>query len=132
MREIVNGRELRTVAVDPDRAPLVQWMFEHYANGNVNLRDLLAEATDRGLTTRPTAKWVEGPLSLASAQRMLRHPCYKGLVRYNGVEYPGNHEPLVSVATWERLQEQLDARGRAGEKVRTHDHYLKGTVFCGE
>lgn len=33
-REIYQGREIRTVVVDSDRAPLVQWAFEAYATGN--------------------------------------------------------------------------------------------------
>ena len=28
-----NGREIRTVEVDPERAPLIRWAFEHYAEG---------------------------------------------------------------------------------------------------
>jgi DNA invertase Pin-like site-specific DNA recombinase len=31
---IENGREVRTVVVDPERAPLLQWAFEAYASGD--------------------------------------------------------------------------------------------------
>ena len=62
----------------------------------------------------------------------MRHPYYKGIVRYKGVHYPGNHEPLTSEKTWDRVQEILDLRGRSGEKQRKHNHYLKGTIFCGD
>lgn len=33
------GREVRSVALDPERAPLVKWAFEAYAAGNYSLRN---------------------------------------------------------------------------------------------
>ena len=38
----------------------------------------------------------------------------------------------MSVATFERVQEVLDAHDHAGEKRRKHLHYLKGSIFCGK
>ncbi len=125
------GRERRTVEVDPERAPLVRWAFEAYATGDWSLRDLLAELTARGLTTRPTKQRPGGPLVLSHFTRLLRHPYYKGVVRYRGVEYPGRHEPLVNAELWQAVQDVLAAQGYAGEKRRVHHHYLKGSVFCG-
>ncbi len=48
------GREIRTVELDPERAPLMRWAFEAYASGEWTLRRLLEELTARGLTTRPS------------------------------------------------------------------------------
>ena len=45
--------------------------------------------------------------------------------------YPGRHEPLVSPETWQKVQEILAARNIAGDKQRDHNHYLKGSVYCG-
>ena len=132
VRSMVNGREIRTVDVDPVRGPLMRWAFERYAVRDINLRDLLAELTDKGLDTTPGPQTPSKPLRLAHLHRLLTHPYYKGLVRYKGVTYPGNHEPLVSESTWDSVQDALETRGRSGEKVRKHPHYLKGTIFCGE
>ena len=38
------------------------------------------------------------------------------------------HEPLVSVKTWQRVQELLTQKSTSGEEVRKHHHYLKGTA----
>ncbi len=132
VRKIENGREVRTVEIDPVRGPLMKYAFERYAEGGINLRDLLAELTERGLDTTPGPKTPSKPLRLSHFHRLLTHPYYKGLVRYKGITYPGNHEALVSEATWEKVQETLQAKGRAGEKQRKHPHYLKGTVYCGD
>lgn len=39
-----NGREYRTVEIDPERGPLVRWVFEQYATGDHTVVDL-AEVT---------------------------------------------------------------------------------------
>ena len=62
-RKIENGREDRTVVVDPVRGPLMKWAFNEYATGKWNLRNLLAEATKRGLNSTATyffADWCAG------------------------------------------------------------------------
>lgn len=62
---------------------------------------------------------------------MLANPYYIGIVRYAGVEYDGNHEPLIEKATFERACAVRDAHGHAEERDRKHEHYLKGTLYCG-
>jgi site-specific DNA recombinase len=131
VRKTENGREVRTVEVDPARGPLMQWAFAAYATGDWTLRPLLEELTRRGLTAPPGRKTPEKSLELSHFHKLLRHPYYKGLVRYRGVEYQGKHEPLVSEATWERVQQALATKNQAGERHRVHHHYLKGSLFCG-
>lgn len=48
------GRELRSIALDIERAPLVKWAFEAYASGNYSLAGLRTDLVKRGLTTSPT------------------------------------------------------------------------------
>lgn len=47
------GREARTVELDPERAPLVEWAFKAYASGNWTVSQLHDELTSRGLKSRP-------------------------------------------------------------------------------
>jgi len=130
VRGIENGQEIRTVEVDPERAPLIQWAFQAYATGEWTTRGLLAELTKRGLRSRETAARPSQPLQLSNIPLILRHPFYKGVVRYKGVEYPGRHEPLIDEATWKKVQDVLRSKDRSGEKTREHPHYLKGSVYC--
>ena len=53
VRRTVEGREPRSVEIDPERGPLMAWAFEAYATGDWTIRRLLAELTERGLTTAP-------------------------------------------------------------------------------
>ncbi len=132
VRRIENGREARTVEVDPVRGPLMAWAFEAYATGEWTIRRLLAELTARGLATVPGARGPGKPLVVSHLHKLLRHPYYVGMVRYRGVVYPGKHEPLVSPETFRQVQELLTAKHLSGEKQREHPHYLRGSIYCGQ
>jgi site-specific DNA recombinase len=129
VRRVEHGREIRTVEVDLERAPLVQWAFETYATGNASLNWLTRELAERGLTTVASAHYATKPLTKASVHRMLRNPYYIGIVTWQGVQYEGAHEPLITRELFEQVQEVLAAHNIAGEKQRVH-HYLKGSVWC--
>jgi site-specific DNA recombinase len=131
VRRIENGYELRTVELDPERAPLMAWAFEAYATGEWTTRSLAAELNRRGLSTRPGPKTPSKPLNDKRLHYLLRHPYYLGLVRYRGALYPGKHAALVTPETWQAVQDLLSARNLAGEKQRVHRHYLKGSIACG-
>ncbi|WP_454301961.1 recombinase zinc beta ribbon domain-containing protein [Salana multivorans] len=90
---------------------------------------MAAELGARGLTTRPGPSTPAGSLTVNGLHRLLRNPYYKGVVVHNGIEHPGRHEPLIGPVTWATVQDILTSR-RNGERSRTHDHYLNGTVFC--
>ena len=132
VRKIEDGREIRTVEIDPERGPFVVWAFKTYATGEWTTRTLHAEVTKRGLITPPTAKRPSRPLALSAFHDMLRNPYYIGVVRYRGVDYDGRHEPLIDKQTFDEVQRQLEASNFAGEKQRDHPHYLKGSIFCGK
>jgi len=53
-----------------------------------------------------------------------------GYIVYNGVEYKGLHEPIVSLETYERAMDLLRARS-AGRLVSRTEHLLTGMVYCG-
>lgn len=56
------GREVRTIELDPERAELIRWAFEAYATGEWTLTSLLAELELRGLTNTPTPKFPLRPV----------------------------------------------------------------------
>ena len=132
VRLFENGREVRTVEVDPVRGPLMTWAFDAYRTGDWTIRSLLAELTDRGLTTAPSTRGPGKPLTVSLLHKLLRHPYYMGVVSYRGVLYEGKHQRLTTPETWHEVQRLLTAKNFAGEKDREHPHYLKGTIYCGQ
>ena len=84
-----------------------------------------------GLNIPPTPRRCAKPITATRLHEILRHPYYKGIVTFQGVEYPGKHEPLVDSQTWQTVQAILASR-RYGERQRIHNHFLKSTVVCGQ
>jgi len=125
------GREMRSVEIDPERGPLVKWAFDMYATGEWTTRTLLVEVTEKGLASRPTPKRPSKPITVSAFQEMLRNPYYVGVIEYRGVSYPGKHEPIVDRQTFDEVQRLLEAKNFAGEKKRVHHHFLKGSIWCG-
>ncbi len=131
VRERFDGREIRTIAVDPERGPLVRMAFELYATGTYGFHALIEALTDAGLRTRPTRRYLKGtPISINALGNLLRDRYYLGYVTYRGEEYRGRHEPLVTPETFDRVQQVLLERRAGGTRERTHHHYLKGVVWC--
>ena len=124
-------REIRTVALDPERADLVKLAFELYATGEYTLADLVEEMYDRGLRTRATIRRPEGPLHESNLHQILRDRYYLGKVSYQGEEYEGRHPALIDPELFARVQEVIEARSTGGNRRRVHHHFLKGIVFCG-
>ena len=125
------GRRDSRVELDSERAPLVKLAFELYATGNWSLRSLAEHLTDLGLATPQTLKLPSKPIGKRMLHTILTNPYYKGIVTYNGAQYPGRHEALIDERTWDKVQETLRSHVN-GEKERIHEHYLKSTVYCGK
>ena len=131
VRKEIEGRLVNTIAVDPQRAPLIQWAFEQYATGEYSLVRLLQELTDQGLTTRRTAKYPEQPVSRSKLASMFRDPYYIGMVTFKGEMFTGRHEALISPELFQRVQEVMDARMRRTQRDIVHNHFLRGILLCG-
>lgn len=78
--QVINhdGAQVRTVVVDPERAPHITWAFSAYATGDWTLKSMAFELEHRGLTTRPTPKSPASPIKYNSLYRILTTPYYKG------------------------------------------------------
>ena len=123
------GREYRTVELDEGRAPLIKRAFEEYATGQWTVCALAEQLAAQGLTTRPTPRIPSAQIDRGALNKILVNPYYKGTVVYKGVEYDGNHEPLVDKEIWQAVQDILKSRIN-GERTREHPHFLKGSLFC--
>jgi DNA invertase Pin-like site-specific DNA recombinase len=131
VREEIDGRKVATVVVDPERSPYIRMAFELYATGKHGFRSLQAALTEAGLRTRATAKRPAKPISINLLGDILRDTYYLGVVTYDGQEYPGRHEPLITRELFDRVQRVLDVERGGGKRDRVHDHYLKGVLWCG-
>ena len=126
------GREVRTVEIDPERAPLIRWAFETYAKGETSVVQLLSDLTARGLLTVPSPKRPSKPLGRNTLYKLLTNPYYAGIIRYKGALHPGAHEPLIEPALFDQVQALLKARNAHATRHVQHTHHLKGLLYCGD
>jgi site-specific DNA recombinase len=125
------GGEVRTVIVDEERAKIIRWGYRWYATGLYSIADITTLLEVEGLRSRPTPCYTSKPLSQSAVHALLSNRYYIGEVKYHGKHYPGRHQPLISEDLFNRVQAVLAAHRLAGERDRKHQHYLKGTIFCG-
>jgi site-specific DNA recombinase len=133
-----DGRKIASVTLDPKRHPFVTTAFQLYASGEYSLSQLADELHELGLRTRRTRRHPDGrQISISTLQRLLRDPYYVGLIVYKrGTKdeevFDGRHDALIDQDTFDIVQTRLDEKRVAGERPQKRQHYLRGSVFCGE
>lgn len=101
------------IILDPDRAILVREAFRLYATGEYSLAGLQSELAAKGLTS-PAARRPGAPPPVSTLARALANPFNIGIVEWDEIEYPGKHKPLVTRGLFERVQDVLHSRNKAG------------------
>jgi site-specific DNA recombinase len=137
LEQLPDGRTVRAVVPDPQRHAFVTTGFQLYASGEYSLSQLSDELFYLGLRSRATKHYASGQIGAATLQRLLRNPYYLGLIVYkrgtpDEQTFPGRHEALIDQATFDAVQTRLDEKRLAGERPQKHQHYLRGTAYCGE
>lgn len=78
VRDVSDGRDIRWVEPDPERAPFAKLVFELFATGEYSLADIADELTSRGLETKGTARHPAGAISVSKVHKMLTDRCGVG------------------------------------------------------
>ncbi len=135
--ELPDGRNFSSVKPDEKRAPFITLAFQLYVSGEYSITQLRDELFSLGLRTRPTKRTTGNKVSTSAIQRILRDPYYAGWIVYKRdtpeeETFKARHEPLIDQETFDRVQAMLDERRATGNRSQHVDHYLRGSVFCGE
>ena len=125
-----DGRKVRTIGLDEERARLIGQAFAWMESGRFTLESLHEQVTKAGLTTRPERNRPERPISRSQLHRILRDRYYTGRIEFEGEWIEARHQAIVSDERFDRVQRVLDAHSGSGIRQRRHDHYLKGAINC--
>lgn len=126
----LNDPITKTQIPDATRFPLVRRIFDLLLAGRAPMEVFTIARNDWGLRMRKFKKIGGGPLSRTAFYRIISDPGYYGMNVWNGVAYPGAHEPMLSKDEFDRVQNHL---GRPNRKH--HKRYLfayTGLIRCGE
>ena len=130
IRERAKGKDIGLVIVDSVMGPLIAEGFRLYATGDYTLGTLTDELNHQGLRLPETKTLPERPIHIQHLHRILHNAYYVGIITYNGVQYPGEHQPLVDPDTFEAVQALLTARNLNKDKSKKRPHPLKGNLHC--
>ena len=115
---------------EPD-ASFVREALEGFASGRFQSPIEVARFLGR-FPSIPRDK--HGEVRLQTAIDMLKRPLYAGYITVPkwGIHlHPGKHEPLISFATWQKIQERLGGVSTApARKDLNRDFPLRGFVCC--
>lgn len=112
--------------IDLDTAPIVQKIFEMYADGKTVTEitthlNLLGYKTSRGV-----------PFNKNSLHTMLKNKRYIGVYTYKGTETPGGMPRIISDELFDKVAEIMRKNKKAPARAKAKVEYLLTTkLFCG-
>jgi DNA invertase Pin-like site-specific DNA recombinase len=125
-----NDQSTGTIVPDPERFQLMQRLWQEMASGTASPIVLMAKSAKWGLTMPRSRKQGGGPLSRPGIYRLLANPFYTGVMLWKGKIYKGKHTPMISSATFERVQELIH-RPHSRRPLR-QSFVFTGLLRCGE
>jgi site-specific DNA recombinase len=121
----------REILVDTQRFPLVRKIFDEFLTGNYSVARIRAIANDTWrLRTKRTKRGGGKPLSLSHIYRILTEPFYYGYFYWQGELIKGKHQPMITAAEYDRIQDVLGRKGRP--RPKQHHSAYTGLFRCGE
>jgi site-specific DNA recombinase len=129
----VNGRAdtgEKVILPDPARFPIMKRLWELLLSGGFSVPQLLEIATkEMGLRT-PKRRRIGGcPLSVSGIYRIFSNPFYAGQLVHDHQSYQGKHQPMVTMAQFQRAQELVGRADRA--RPKGHVFAYTGLMQCG-
>ena len=130
-RNVTAADGRKTIVPDEEKAHILKWMFEELATGRFNSEQVWKMAVKRGLRCSKNNFWLA-----------IRNPVYCGKILIPQFEdekaycVRGLHEPIVSPATFDRVQDILCGRKKnpfnKPKIVSTDELPLRGFLICPE
>lgn len=118
--------ENKRFQIDPETAPIVELIFNKYAEG-VPIQKITDLLNAQGYKT------VKGlPFGKNSIRNILCNKRYIGIYTYKGTETPGGMPRIISDELFEKVQTILAKNKKAPARVRAKVEYILTTkLFCG-
>ena len=120
MTVVENGK--RVHIPDPATKSLVKRLFELYLEPSHSLATITREMDRMGVRTRG-----DRPYSKSNVHKMLENPFYIGVNRFNGQDYPGAQQPIISKNLFTRVQSKMHKPATVYKK---HNPAYKNVIQC--
>ena len=127
----------RRLVINPEEADLIRLIFDRFASlGSATqvCRTLVADGYRTKSWVSGTGRRHEGkPFDKNGIYRALGNRLYLGDVVYKGEIYAGEHQPILTLHQWEKVQSVLrkDRHKRSARSRAQSPFPLKGIIQCG-
>ena len=120
----------KVIAPDPARFAILQKLWRLFLSGGYSVSQILDIANNKmGLRTVKRRRIGGRPVSTATMYQILLNPFYAGQLVHDNQWYTGKHEPMITLAEFDRAQALLGRPGRARSKK--HEFAYTGLIRCG-
>lgn len=118
-----NGKRIHVP--DPETKELIQRAFKKYVEPGESLASVAEEMESMGIRTRNGKPYYK-----SKVQDMPLNPFFIGINHFNGKDYPGAQEPIISKILFNKVQQKMH-KGRARAYFK-HNPSLKGLIRCAD
>ncbi len=125
----LNDKLEHVIKPDPERFHLVRKMWDLMLTGNYNpsqIRDIANK--EWGFRTPKTKRDGGTEITLSRIYKMFGNIFYTGMFEWAGKSYPGNHEPMITMEEFDRVQIILGRKGKP--RPKTHEFAFTGVMEC--
>lgn len=110
---------------DPQKAHLIEKLFELYATGNHSVKTIREITYDLGLRSKQNKK-----LSPSMVHKILKDKFYIGIMTSKSVEYPHIYPKIVSQKLFNEVQEVLASHKKQPHKKASKPYIFRGLIKC--
>jgi site-specific DNA recombinase len=116
---------------DPERFDLVRKIWDLMLTGEYSIPKLLKIVNDDwGMRTRKFKRRGGVKINKSTMYNIFTNVFYTGLFVYRGETGNGVHDPMITMAEFDKVQVLLGRYGRP--RAKTHAFAYTGTMICGE
>lgn len=109
---------------DPQTAMVLAELYRRFTAGE-SCYALASDLNRRAIHTSTGGMWRDG-----GVRRALESGFGAGLVKYNGVLYPGAHEPVINPGEWQAYQDARVRRRSYAPRSNDSPYLLSGLIRC--
>jgi hypothetical protein len=118
--------ENQTFQIDEATAPIVQEIYNRYADGE-SIKSIISDMDERGIKTS-----TGRPFTYSSFKTLLKNRKYLGEYRYGDIVTPGGIPAIISEELFDRVQRRQEQNRHAPAKAKAREEYLLTTkLYCG-
>lgn len=119
--------ENKHFVVDEERAAVVRYVFNSYANEVVTITDILQDLKNKGIKNTQNRDFT-----FNSIRGMLSNVRYTGVYKYADIEIPGGVPRIIDDKTFDTVQRRLKINRSKGAMFKARTSYiLTPKLYCG-